>query len=704
MDSSQTAIDDYISPAERDCYANAARAAAMKAGTLRDGPVDTDEEERALLAEEARRIDLRVLFGLRRDPTPEDYAAAREDLRCEQEYAAECEREADAERVRLIVEMTTEGLATFVYDPSPMADEDDWGFVRLPAPAAMLDEGDLNADRVCDIASGAAGLHDSTRDLAASLINKNVRPADVLSVERGLMRAMPAALQKTPRWRERYADLPRLVQSAAEKFAPVPNVADVFNPWERLTPPSFPMDCLPPLLAEVVQDDADTIGADVAAVAMAYLAVLAGAAHGQTALRVKRHGNWIENPRLWVMLVGDPSSKKTPVVNAAVNPLRQYEARAMAAYMMAKETWDSSPKDERGPEPAAPTYVLNDTTPEKAADLLSHSPRGTLAHLDELSGWIAGMDRYTNGKAGGANRAFWLQAYQGGYHRQDRISRGTTCVENLSISILGGIQPAMLKNLRDLTNDGLLQRFLPILMTSGGRDVDREPCAVHAAYRRHLTALLPEVATPGTLRLDEAGHIIREAASAGFNDLAGSETLGSGFATFMGKAAALHMRLTLVLHLADPASLAQESDVIPADTVERARVLMEYVTRSAATFYAELNGTGRNSETMSLASFILRRTGDKVTLRDFTHGVQCCRDADDERENLRRISLFVGHGWLSPFGTDYPTKTWTITPGLRERFAERVKIETARCAQAVALIKTAADDRRAERLNGPAAT
>jgi hypothetical protein len=52
----------------------------------------------------------------------------------------------------------------------------------------------------------------------------------------------------------------------------------------------------------------------------------------------------------------------------------------------------------------------------------------------------------------------------------DRVSRGTIYVPNLSVSILGGIQPAVLKDLRGLTNDGLLQRFIPVLMRGGRKD------------------------------------------------------------------------------------------------------------------------------------------------------------------------------------------------------------------------------------------
>jgi hypothetical protein len=52
-----------------------------------------------------------------------------------------------------------------------------------------------------------------------------------------------------------------------------------------------------------------------------------------------------------------------------------------------------------------------------------------------------------------------LQAYDGGPYTIDRVVRGETFIPNLSISLIGGIQPARLAELHGLTSDGLLQRF-----------------------------------------------------------------------------------------------------------------------------------------------------------------------------------------------------------------------------------------------------
>jgi hypothetical protein len=41
------------------------------------------------------------------------------------------------------------------------------------------------------------------------------------------------------------------------------------------------------------------------------------------------------------------------------------------------------------------------------------------------------MERYSN-SAGRSDRAFWLQAYDGGPHAVDRIKRGEVFIENLT--------------------------------------------------------------------------------------------------------------------------------------------------------------------------------------------------------------------------------------------------------------------------------
>ncbi|WP_240778634.1 DUF3987 domain-containing protein, partial [Salipiger aestuarii] len=87
---------------------------------------------------------------------------------------------------------------------------------------------------------------------------------------------------------------------------------------------------------------------------------------------------------------------------------------------------------------------ITDATTEKVAELLAQTWRGLLMSRDELSGWLASMDRYS----GGGDRPFWLEAYGGRSYPVDRKSSPEPIiVDHLTVAVLGGTQPDKLARL-----------------------------------------------------------------------------------------------------------------------------------------------------------------------------------------------------------------------------------------------------------------
>jgi putative DNA primase/helicase len=130
--------------------------------------------------------------------------------------------------------------------------------------------------------------------------------------------------------------------------------------------------------------------------------------------------------------------------------------------------------------PSRRRYVVNDPTIEKLGVILNENPAGVLLCRDEISGFLATMER-----AGHENdRAFYLECWNGysGY-TWDRIGRGTINVRAACVSILGAITPGPLgAYLREAfsgeQDDGLVQRFqLSIYPDPLGRwhNIDRPP-------------------------------------------------------------------------------------------------------------------------------------------------------------------------------------------------------------------------------------
>src|SRR5262249_29897555 len=111
---------------------------------------------------------------------------------------------------------------------------------------------------------------------------------------------------------------------------PVPE--HVFDPWERYIVPPFPLDILPPVAKAFTVSQSAIIGCDVSGLAMCVLGAFSGALHHGFALKMQRHGNWYERPRLWILCVADPSQRKTPMLKASTRPLVDHEVRVRLKY------------------------------------------------------------------------------------------------------------------------------------------------------------------------------------------------------------------------------------------------------------------------------------------------------------------------------------------------------------------------------------
>src|SRR5262249_57512487 len=96
---------------------------------------------------------------------------------------------------------------------------------------------------------------------------------------------------------------------------------------------------------------------------------------------------------------------------------------------------------------------MEDTTIEAAQEVLKDSPDGVLCLQDELSGWFGSMEKYSGNRGGMKDRGFWLQAWNGGQYVLNRVGRGAGLIPNLSVSMLGGIQPDLIRKIAENTHD-----------------------------------------------------------------------------------------------------------------------------------------------------------------------------------------------------------------------------------------------------------
>lgn len=264
---------------------------------------------------------------------------------------------------------------------------------------------------------------------------------------------------------------------------------------ELLPVEPLPLDIIPAPFRRWIADVSNRMQCPpdfVAAAMLSMTGAIVGAACG---IRPKQYDDWTVVPNLWGGVVARPSMLKTPAIGEAMKPMDRLECAAKLAYDAAKKNHEADceaykakrealqtnmrkaaraqAESELGvlksdytnlEEPKPPVwrrYKTHDATIEKMAELQRDNPRGLLLFRDELIGVFATWDK--DGHE--TDRAFYLESWNGNRpYTSDRIGRGTVFIENLCVSLFGGIQPTKLTGylhqaMRGCNNDGLVQRL-----------------------------------------------------------------------------------------------------------------------------------------------------------------------------------------------------------------------------------------------------
>jgi 5S rRNA maturation endonuclease (ribonuclease M5) len=486
--------------------------------------------------------------------------------------------------------------------------------------------------------------------------------------------------------------------------------------WGHLNPPELSHGLLPAVIEQFAFEQGEVMGVDPGGLAVAALTVCAAAIPDSIELQVKKHDRgWTESARLWTALVGMPSTKKTPTLREAIRPLARIDAAYACEYATAKQVYDDLPSDERKQttKPERKQLKLEDTSIEAAQEVLRYNSNGMLCLADELSGWFGSMDKYNSVRGAAKDRGFWLQAWNGGSYSVNRVTRSSYLIENLSVSVLGGIQPDLIRKAADESHDdGLIQRLLPIVVRPGtaGRDEPtHETVDAYADLIERLHRLEPTFAAgwdnpsgqATKLEFDYDAQAIRRQLAQKHLELMGLEVINKKLAAHIGKYDAFFARLCVVFHCVEHLSgptqasmaVAQERPtqpqsgrlprIITAATAERvAKFLHQFLLRHAAAFYAGILDLSDDHDRLAaVAGHILAHKLDRVTNRDVQRGDRTMRKLtrwDTERvfEQLEAL------GWVvrkpAPRPADPPH--WQVNPEVHRLFADRAGQEATRRA------------------------
>jgi hypothetical protein len=228
--------------------------------------------------------------------------------------------------------------------------------------------------------------------------------------------------------------------------------------------PEFPVDVFPAAIQRYIEDGAEALNVPADMIAVPMLGFAAAAIGNSRAVVIKP--GWVERVNLWLAVIGDPGSGKSPANDYARAPLDALQRDAWNQYQEDLAAWEQEAAQHKGkgkdvdappPRPVLSHYFTTDATIEALTAILSTSP-GVAMVRDELVGWVKSHDAYRKG----GDRQSYLSLWAGAPLKVDRRSAGPQYVEHPVVPIVGGIQPDILPDLGEEAQrrDGFVERIL----------------------------------------------------------------------------------------------------------------------------------------------------------------------------------------------------------------------------------------------------
>ena len=503
---------------------------------------------------------------------------------------------------------------------------------------------------------------------------------------------------------------------------PMPEPLDIIGAPELVGWPTLTADCLPEPLYRYVMAEADRLNVDPCPLAGQVLAACAASISDALSIKPKQHDPWTQQARVWTCVVKDVGSRGTEMIRSAFWPVKERDAELFKAWRSEHAEWKAKQLEAaqaRGgkragpgekasePEPRCQRLVTNDATIEAMSEILKDGDEtGKLTLLcDELVAFLGGFGRYTD--RGAAQRALMLEAYDGGPQRVDRIKRGHVYVPNWSVIVAGNIQPRRLAGMaRDLTDDGLFQRFLTLHTkpTTLGLEDDR-PIApsIGRDYRdlhQALATLRPARGAdqqPVPCYVGSEGHQIRRAFMRLVERLQADPTLPVIIRETAPKWSGLLARLTLIFHLVTIAE-QQNRGAPPTDrdlcriggpTVERAaaflrRVALPNLFRLGFETLPEEGAPAAHARW--LAGHILAHSLADITAREIGRAYRPLRGQPGQI--AWAMDILADAGWVTPGETRHDGQRWDVNPAVHTKFAAAAAQERERRARVMAALNS----------------
>ena len=219
----------------------------------------------------------------------------------------------------------------------------------------------------------------------------------------------------------------------------------------------FPIEIFPIEMQDLINNFNDTLNysKDYMAIAMLFsFSTLNG-----NKIKFKYKNTWVAPSIFWFAAVGDSGVMKTHPLKTIIEHIKSIDFDSKKIYDCEFDEWEnlSDTEKKRTKKPKFKQTLVYDFTLESIHSIHSINKRGLGLYKDELISFLKDLNKYRKG----SDEEFYLESFNNGSYTVNRVSKEPVIVSDISINIIGTIQPTVLETLYSANaGNGMLERFL----------------------------------------------------------------------------------------------------------------------------------------------------------------------------------------------------------------------------------------------------
>ncbi|MCB0652177.1 MAG: DUF3987 domain-containing protein [Saprospiraceae bacterium] len=359
---------------------------------------------------------------------------------------------------------------------------------------------------------------------------------------------------------------------------------------------SFPAEIFPTALQKIIKATNDSLNfpIDFVGASMLYAASVAIG----NSCKVEVLKGYQQNVSLYISIVGRRGTNKSHPLSFFLKPLEDRDEKNFEKYRIEKQEYDTNIKlskkdrdNQQIDDPILPIWeqlLVTDFTPEALIEVHKFNKNGIGVYADELASWFKNFNRYNSG----SEEQFWLSVWSGKPIRINRKTSEPIFISLPFISVIGTIQPAVLKELaKDRTENGFMDRILFVIPDDLKKNYWSETqleLEVEETWKTIITNILDIhlnqnenlTPTPTIIKFSPEAKDILRAWQRKITDLC-NESNDDILVGIYAKLEQYSLRLALILQMLSLACGETKQTEIGVDATKGALKLIEYFKKTA---------------------------------------------------------------------------------------------------------------------------